>query len=188
MFDADNTAALFTLLNTPEPPDLGPGPRSAIEPITVLETRVDSILANCRPAPATQLIRGTVLLWHDHLDAAHRIAQTIGSPDGSYLHALMHRREPDYWNSKYWWKRVGPHPCFPELARRTSEWLQANAGRPLGNGCLAQGRWDPIEFVDACEAAARNPGNRLETVLLREVQAIEFRVFLKHLANQAFGQ
>jgi hypothetical protein len=44
------------------------------------------------------------------------------------VHAIMHRREPDPWNSKYWWRRVGAHPCFPELARRAGAFLPTALG------------------------------------------------------------
>lgn len=176
---------LRTLLNTPTLPDLGPGPRSGRAPIASLTTKLDSLLAALKHGEVSQLVRGTVLLWHDHLGAAHRIAQAIGSPDGSFLHAMMHRREPDYWNSKYWWRRAGQHPCFPDLARRARELLEVHGGRVLSQGCLAQGRWDPMEFVEACEAAASAPENRLQIEMLQAVQAVEFEVFLEHLVEDS---
>ena len=48
------------------------------------------------------LIRSALLLWHDHLEASHEISQCLNSKDGSFLHALMHRRESDFPNAKYW--------------------------------------------------------------------------------------
>ena len=48
-------------------------------------------------------------LWlaHNYLDESHRISQEIENPTGSFWHAIMHRREGDYSNSKYWFRRVG---------------------------------------------------------------------------------
>src|SRR5688572_28594457 len=39
-------------------------------------------------------------LWllYDHLDESHRISQDLAGQEGSYWHAIMHRREPDYGN------------------------------------------------------------------------------------------
>ena len=52
---------------------------------------------------------------HDFLDESHTISQDLPSREGSFWHAVMHRREPDAWNSKYWWRKVGPHPVLDRL-------------------------------------------------------------------------
>jgi hypothetical protein len=110
-------AQIKQLLATAEPAELGPGPRADVLSESALNARVDSLLGNTRISPARQqLIRSVILLWHDHLDASHNISQGIENTDGSFVHAIMHRREPDAWNSKYWWRRVGNHPAFPEIA------------------------------------------------------------------------
>ncbi|MCW5943099.1 MAG: hypothetical protein KIS66_12765 [Fimbriimonadaceae bacterium] len=51
-----------------------------------------------------------VWLYVDDLERSHRVSQGIEGPTGAAWHAIMHRREGDFWNSKYWWRRVGPHP------------------------------------------------------------------------------
>ena len=120
---------LKPLLATPEPAELGPGPRAGVESAPALEQAIAVAFARTEFPPATQeLVRALVLLWHDHLDAAHSISQGIATPDGSLIHAIMHRREPDYWNSKYWWRRVGQHSCFLELARRVAD-LRKSTGK-----------------------------------------------------------
>src|SRR2546429_286802 len=117
---------LRQFLNTPEPPDLGPGPRSSVLPLTALNEKLDEYFSgSALPSSVHEPIRAAILLWHDHLDASHRIAQDLPGADGSYLHAIMHRREPDYGNAKYWFHRVGKHPCFPELAGKTAALLDS---------------------------------------------------------------
>src|SRR4051794_32254466 len=53
-----------------------------------------------RAQPAELLVAG-LWLWHDWLDESHRISQRVETADGSYWHAIMHRREGDFSNSKY---------------------------------------------------------------------------------------
>ena len=55
-------------------------------------------------------------LMCDFLDESHAISQDIDTPSGSYWHAILHRREPDYSNAKYWFRQVGRHPIFESLA------------------------------------------------------------------------
>src|SRR5437763_62058 len=108
---------LRPLMATPDLPELGPGPRASVLPMTTLNQRLDEFLRQAPSAVAAhEFVRAAVLLWHDHLDAAHQIAQDLPGPDGSFLHGIMHRREPDYGNAKYWFQRVGRHPCFEPLA------------------------------------------------------------------------
>jgi len=48
------------------------------------------------PAPPPGLPTPLVALWHDgrgDWDAAHHVAQDISSPDGSWIHAYLHRKE-----------------------------------------------------------------------------------------------
>ena len=56
-----------------------------------------------------------VWLLHDFLDESHTISQGIDTPSGSFWHAIMHRREGDFSNAKYWFRHVGRHPVFDAL-------------------------------------------------------------------------
>lgn len=39
-------------------------------------------------------------------EASHDIAQDIHSPDGSWMHAYLHRAEGDLGNASYWYNRA----------------------------------------------------------------------------------
>lgn len=174
---------LKQLLATPEPPELGPQPRANVQSATALSAQLDSLFREARfPPQQQQLIRSLLLLWHDHLDAAHTLAQSIENPDGSFVHAIMHRREPDYWNAKYWWRRVGEHPAFPEIARRVGELLKARGAGELATKLLPGGEWDTGAFVEACEAAAPG-GSPKQTEWLREVQRVETEALLDYFCR-----
>ena len=160
-------------IDTGDLPGLGPEVRSSTRPRVALGQAVEALDLSVESAG---LAKAAALLWHDHLDESHTVSQNIGSIDGSFLHAMMHRREPDYPNAKYWFSRVGDHPCFPALASDVTEYLDAAGDEALAK-CLAPGgHWDPFAFVDAVGAAVRY-GNPSEIGLLQHLQRIEFETF-----------
>lgn len=65
--------------------------------------------------PSPPAMAGLWLLAGE-LDRSHDISQTLDSPTGSYWHGIMHRREGDFSNAKYWMRRAAGHPVFEELA------------------------------------------------------------------------
>ena len=49
-------------------------------------------------------------LWYDingDWDAAHNIVQVMNDINAMWIHAYLHRKEPDVWNAKYWYNRAG---------------------------------------------------------------------------------
>lgn len=61
-------------------------------------------------------------MWHEaqgNWDAAHSIAQDIETPDASWVHAYLHRREGDAWNAEYWYRRAN-RPVFKQSMEQ--EW------------------------------------------------------------------
>lgn len=53
-------------------------------------------------------------LWHDlhsDWDTAHRIVQQMSDTNAMWIHAYLHRKEPDINNAKYWYRNAGkPYP------------------------------------------------------------------------------
>ncbi len=56
--------------------------------------------------------------WH----AAHAIAQDDPSPEGSWVHAHLHRIEGDLGNAGYWYRRAEKPVCAAPLE---AEWAES---------------------------------------------------------------
>jgi hypothetical protein len=142
-------------------------------------------------SPDGQAVRAGLLLWQGRLDDSHHVSQSIENQgrhrSGDYWHAIMHRREGDFGNSKYWFRHVGPHPIYDELARRVRKLMDEfpnSAAIPALSRCVQGTRWNPAAFVDACEAATR--GNQPEVrAILERVQGIEMLLLLISTAADA---
>src|SRR4051812_20102018 len=113
---------LKSLLATPELPGLGPGPRRNVQSVAALNRELEQAFTTSGlSAERQQLIRALILLWHDHLNESHAIAQDIDNADGAFVHGIMHRREHDYGNANYWFARVHQHGAFSEIAERVRQ-------------------------------------------------------------------
>jgi len=62
-------------------------------------------------------LQAAIWLYVDELERSHRVSQSIDSPTGSFWHAIMHRREGDFGNSRYWLRQTGSHPVWNDLAQ-----------------------------------------------------------------------
>ena len=110
-------------------------------------------------------------LYFDYWTEAHETAQEIGTPEGSYWHAIVHRQEPDAWNSGYWFRQTGTHPVLPALRDAA-----AAIGMAVGT------RWNPQAFIEFCERASETPGSALERQA-REVQRAEWQLLFDYCAR-----
>ena len=174
---------LKLILDTSELAPLGPRTREG----ALTPAQLDSLLSKALPPASTKAVRALfsagAYLWHDHLDEAHSISQEIETADGSLLHGIMHRREPDYGNAKYWFRRVGAHPSFLSLAVRASELLEKSDESDLQSRLLPNKTWDPFAFVDAVEEATEGQF-RSKVERLQQIQKLEFECFFENLWNR----
>ena len=62
-------------------------------------------------------------LWYDakgEWDTAHEVVQQMDDVMAARIHAYLHRKEGDDWNSRYWHRRAGS--VFPEGMSLEAEW------------------------------------------------------------------
>jgi len=133
---------------------------------------------------ATQRSAAAALaLWNDHLAAAHAVFQNDESPNGSLWHAILHRREGDFSNSKYWLARAGRHPVYEVLGE-----LAAEAVSPAERGSIfsavLRGGWNAAALVDAVRqvSASNDPTTRSIAVRL---QRLEWQALFCHCFRDA---
>jgi hypothetical protein len=119
-----------------------------------------------------------ILLLHDCWKDAHEVAQDLNNREGSYWHAVIHRLEPDAWNSGYWFRRVGQHPIYPDLHAGAIRLTQdfSGAGASFGK------TWDASRFIEICEAGAQQPGSDLAQLAV-EVQHLEWQLLMAWCTN-----
>lgn len=132
----------------------------------------------------TAFLAGLYLV-EDFLEHSHRLSQKVQGKGkhraGDYWHAIMHRREPDDSNSKYWFRRVGDHPVFAQLKHVLENSFantdDAEIETELRN-LISGGEWDPLLFVDFCSRARESHGDKM--VLVAEyIQWVEMLLLLK---------
>jgi hypothetical protein len=189
-FDRDNYGPVFgPLLNVDRrrPLDSGrPDPDLGSE---LKRLSVESAFAHSRVADHEMgecCIAGVWLL-HDYLDESHTISQGIDTTSGSFWHAIMHRREGDFSNAKYWFRNVGQHPTFAALSERAhvaASLRDANAS--LGEMRLCDGDWDPFVFVDICHAVEH--GETAARELCLDIQQAEWELLFDFCYREAIGK
>lgn len=171
------------------PPALGRGSPNEAARRSLGRLSVESLFEGRRivDRDAAQGCLAGLWLWNDCLEESHAVSQAIDTPEGSWWHGIMHRREGDFGNAKYWFRRVGDHRLYPalaEAARRIS-----GSGSDTGADRLASGSvwdrsgWDPFGFVDLCEAITRD--RSADDRDARAIAAEEWRLLFRHCAALA---
>lgn len=163
-------------------PGLGPQRRASALAVGLVAQVVDEALHGSFGLPGTTELSGSTklrharllaltLCWHDHWDEAHAVCQAHeGDQDIDLVHMVLHRREPDAANCRYWIVQAGWHPVYNDLPA---------AATALGLAALASdGRWSPKLFLERCLAASAADEQILIAVQAAELLALRDRLLV----------
>jgi hypothetical protein len=162
---------LVELIRRAPMPGLGSDPKCA-----QTSRRIEAWEASGQRPPL--VLAGLWLLAGD-LERSHSISQDHHSADGSMWHGVMHRREGDFGNAKYWFRQAGNHPVYTQLRQRLAAGPPTDASGPA---ILAQlrNRNLPESLVDCVAAAAGDA-----VPVLTEVCWLEWQLMLLHQVQRA---
>jgi hypothetical protein len=122
-------------------------------------------------------------LWVDELDRSHQITQEIVSPTGSFWHAIMHRREGDFSNAKYWYRRCDTHHVNKMMGAIASSLAGDLASDRAVAHAIHEG-WNPLGFVDLVQAVADKPSDPRHALAVR-LQRAEWEGLFNYCVRSA---
>ena len=137
-----------------------------------------------RPQEAAGMLAG-LWLYFDWLDESHRISQSLDSATGSFWHAIMHRREGDFSNSKYWYARCAGHPSQATLAAQAPRLINTMPADKAMLRLIATG-WNAPAFVDLVEQVHEHPSDPRHAAAVA-LQRLEWQVLFDHCTRAAAG-
>jgi hypothetical protein len=155
------------------------GPAPALARELLAGVRPEQLLASpaVSPVTASAMLAG-LWLWHDGLHESHEISQTLHDKTGSFWHAILHRREGDFSNSKYWYAKAAGHPVLTRLVSQAGHLIGQQPADSLLLRIIVRG-FDPNAFVDLIEEIHDKPGDTRHAVAV-ELQQLEWRLLFEH--------
>jgi hypothetical protein len=131
-----------------------------------------------RKARNAEVAYSALLLLCGDWEGSHDLTNDDESPEGCYLHAIIHRIEPNPANSSYWLRQMGKHPLFPAVRECARQIL---VQRPVV-GWQLKSEWDPYLLNVWCEQAREAPGSEKEKTALA-LQRAEWDLLFKWCAE-----
>ncbi len=117
--------------------------RDPLPPLVPSQVYDAALTQEIEATAAPNMVKVGLHLLNDDLAASHPLSQQHeGEPLADYWHAIIHRREGDYGNSRYWLGRVGRAPLLAEVY-----------GSDFGA---------PAAFVERCRTVGRGRDANLE--------------------------
>ena len=175
-----------------------------LQPDSAWDTDLTDEITECSPIDlfmpvevknekAAQAVKAGVLLWNDELSLSHDICQGLKTPESSYIHGVMHRREGDDSNAKHWFAKAKNHPVATKLFEKSTQ---------IGDDIVPAtdqlshytsdlkgiGHWSPDSFVDWCESASQGNVDSTCLYFFKKLQIEEIRLLIDHCYQLSIGR
>jgi hypothetical protein len=175
----NNSQKILSLMELARKQD--PHPFTRLEkgkPVPKGRDAVAGLVDKDKESAKTLLIQSALYLCFDCFEETHNIAQDDEGPAGNWLHAILHRREPDAGNSKYWYARVhAPAKVYEGIGKKVLVYLRENAVpelEPLAKKMEKSKTWEPEAFVDSCDKFRQMDKGSSAYRTLAKIQEIEW--------------
>jgi hypothetical protein len=137
------------------------------------------------PDDAAAMMSG-LWLYFDWLDQSHHLSQSLENPTGSFWHAIMHRREGDFPNSKYWYARCTTHPTMQTLAANAPRMINEMPADKSLLRVISTG-WNPNALVDLIAEMHQKPDDPRRAAAVA-LQKLEWQLLFEHCTRAAVGR
>ncbi len=175
-------AAVSELLGIEVIPELGPG-----KPLQEHKPRLSGLMEeditgeeNLTSGEMLSSCRSGLWLRFNFLEESHQISQGIHTPTGSFWHGIMHRREPDYGNAKYWFHSVGEHEIYPDLLETAQALSKGDRFADSAPAWIKGNTWDPYAFIDFISAVVHLPREEPKRQLAEAIQEAEWNLLFNY--------
>ena len=159
---------------------------------------LNSLLPEIRSQAEAECLKAGLWLLQDELEQSHRISQKYEGYGkhriGDHWHGMMHRREPDYSNAKYWYRRVGDSVIFPALRQFAFELFEAidhpekeSWQGELGLHSDAALDWNSFGVIDFCRHCNKSKDPIL-TEVAQWIQWTEMLLLFQQTYQDATGK
>lgn len=190
MADIDETdygEAFASVLNPTRSVAIGPGEPDQQQLQLLQGLTIEKAFAgqDLQDADSAACCISAVWLWHDFLDQSHQISQHIKTASGSFWHGIMHRREGDFSNAKYWFRQVAEHDVYAAIGKAAETILADQKDQLKLPELVADGEWDPLLFVDLCQQATANDPSLKP--ICQQLTRLEWMLLFDYCYQQACG-